>query len=209
MNFHTQTIHAKRRKRNELSDSLDKRPEISLYAFMKLIFSFLIFSLPLMALRATPPEILEAELQELRLVLRSLRTENEQLRSRNEMMREEIIRLRRLLTELPETLPAEPTLGPIAPVAPPPGEPEPAPLPGFDVIYVNPTWHYVIFEGGSEDGLDMGKRGRILRDGVEIGTAAITAIQAGQSVADINLDSLGGRGQYPREGDRLMFIDSD
>ena len=173
---------------------------------MKLIYSLLLLSMPIAALRATPPEVLEAELQELHLVLRSLRTENEQLRNRNEMMREEIIRLRRMLTELPETLPAEPTLGPIEPVAPPPSDPEPAALPGFDVIYVNPTWHYVIFEGGSDDNLEVGKTGRILREGVEIGTASITAVQEGQSVADIDLDSLGGRGQYPREGDRLMFL---
>lgn len=199
-----------------------------MFGFKTPICCLLLLLSALSPLRAEPSARLEAELEEMQIVVRALRAENEQLRERNRMLTDEVLRLRRLLTEPVETLPnprANPRAATLpdprpwdpdaAPLltrpSPPPTveEPEPAPPPGFDIIYVNPNWHYVIFDGGTDDDLATGNRGRIMREGVEIGQATITAVKPGQSVADLDLQSFQGRGQYPRERDRMLFLPSE
>ncbi len=142
---------------------------------------------------ALPPEI---RLQELELVIRSLRAENRRLQERNELLATELIHLRRRMEE------AQPPREEAAHVE---KEPEPPP-PGNEILYVNPNWHYVLIGAGTAQNLRAGQEGRILRENAEIGRARITATKERQSVADILLESLGDRGQYPRAGDRILFL---
>ncbi|MCC5845167.1 MAG: hypothetical protein JJU05_13035 [Verrucomicrobia bacterium] len=142
---------------------------------------------------APPPEI---RLQELELVIRSLRAENRRLQERNELLANELIQLRRRMEE------TQPPRGEARPAE---AEPEPPP-PGNEILYVNPNWHYVLVGAGTAQNLQAGQEGRILRENAEIGRVRITATKDRQSVADILLDSLGDRGQYPRAGDRILFL---
>lgn len=138
-------------------------------------------------------------IEELRLVIRALRADNERLRTRNDMLANEIVRLRHLLAEGL----AQPAETEESAEDAPPAE---APLPGHAILYVNPTWHYMILDAGSEAGLSEGDAGRVMRDAMEIGRATVTAVKPAQAVADLDLDSLRDEGQYPRAGDRVMFL---
>lgn len=141
----------------------------------------------------------DPRIEELRLVVRALRSENRRLRSRNDALANELVRLRQLLADEvgePDTEAPEPEDAPPAEI----------PLPGHAILYVNPTWHYMILDAGGEAGLTEGDTGRVMREAVEIGRARITAVKPAQAVADLDLDSLRGQGQYPRAGDRVMFL---
>lgn len=143
--------------------------------------------------QSTPPAIV---LEEYRMIIRALRSENEQLRERNELLANELVRLRLLLEET-QTAPREAAAA----------EAEEAEAePGFALQYVNATWHYVLVEAGEEAGLRTGMRGRIFRDGVEMAEVLLTHVKSGQSVGDLNVDSLRDDGRYPRAGDRVLFL---
>lgn len=144
----------------------------------------------------TPPESIRIE--ELQLVIRSLRSQNQELRERNDLLSRELIALRRRLETLLASQPSVPTPAP---------DPEPPP-PGHEILDVNPNWHYLLLAAGTADNLEAGMEGRILRDNTEIARARITAVKPAQSVADILLPSLGDSGQYPRPGDRILFLRS-
>lgn len=141
-----------------------------------------------------PPPALR--LQELEVVIRSLRAENQRLQERNRVLADELIELRRRLEAAPPVPGTEEAVD---------AEPEPPP-PGHEVLYVNPNWHYLLVGAGSAQNLQAGQEGRILRENAELGRVRITATKTRQSVADILLESLGDRGQYPRAGDRILFL---
>lgn len=146
-----------------------------------------------------PETVRDIRLQELQLVIRNLRTENRRLRERNDLLANELILLQRRFEALAAAH---------APSDPPGGEEAepPPPLPGWEILYVNPNWHYLLVAGGTAQNLSPGQEGRILRENIEIGRARITATKERQSVADLMLETLGDRGNYPRAGDRLLFM---
>ncbi len=72
------------------------------------------------------------------------------------------------------------------------------------MLYVNPNWHYLVINQGSEDGFRVSDRVEIQRQQAPIGIAVITEVKPGQAVADIDLESLGSAGLYPRERDRVV-----
>lgn len=140
-----------------------------------------------------PPAL---RLQELEVVIRSLRAENQRLQERNRVLGDELIELRRRLEAATPVSGTEDALD---------EEPEPSP-PGHEVLYVNPNWHYLLVGAGTAQNLKAGQEGRILRENAELGRVRITATKNRQSVADILLESLEDRGQYPRAGDRILFL---
>ena len=130
------------------------------------------------------------------MVVRALRAENRQLQDQNDLLARELIELRRRFEEL-SIKQAEPHSDEEELEPPPPGQ---------EILYVNPNWHYLLVGAGTAQNLQIGREGRILRENAEIGRARITATKEQQSVADILLDSLEDRGQYPRAGDRILFL---
>lgn len=140
----------------------------------------------------------EIHLQELQLVIRNLRAENQRLRDRNDLLSQDIILLRRHIEEIHRARNE----------AEPPVQERPPPPPGHEVLYVNPNWHYLLVAAGTAQNLVPQQEGRILRDNAEIGRVRVTAAKDRQSVADIDLKSLGDRGQYPRAGDRILFLNA-
>jgi len=129
----------------------------------------------------------ELELEELRLVVKTLAEENR--------------RLKALLAERPAT--AAPTPKPVSTVAPTPRSEAPA-TDNPDrptVMYVNPNWHYLVINQGSDQGFAVSGQVEIMRQGAPIATAVITEVKPGQAVAEISLPSLESSGLYPREND--------
>ena len=151
---------------------------------------------------------LQAEMRELRTVIQSMRAENERLRKVNEALRGEVVRLRRRAARaeprspLPERVP-EGGGGD----APGPTEARPAPPAekGAAILYVNPNWHYVVVERGSDQGLEVGDAGRVLRGGNPIARVEVTHAKSGQAVVDIDPSTLNAEGVYPKAGDRVVF----
>ena len=136
-----------------------------------------------------PPEV---ELEELRIIVRTLAEENRQLK-------EALAALQAAATSSAGT----------------PNVPAPEPSPETvstssesssraEVIYVNPTWHYVVVNRGSSIGVKKGQLLSITRDGVLIAKGAITDVKTDQSVAELDLQSLGAAGLYPKEGDLVQ-----
>jgi len=163
--------------------------------------------------QAPPTELLQAEIEELRSVVRNLDDSNRRLLRANDELTEEVVLLRRALAQLEETR-TQATARTVAPEATPPATATPQDTAravpamgetGLEVIYVNPTWHYLILSGGTDRGMDNGQTGRILRAGNVVGTVRITSVKPSQCVADIDLDTLAQRGQYPRVGDIVVF----
>jgi hypothetical protein len=140
----------------------------------------------------TPSLPLELEVEELRLVVRTLAEENRRLK---EQLRE--------LNSQPDDLSPEPTPTPVPAVTESPVQEIPPPQGAF-VLYVNPNWHYLVINQGSEDGFRVSDRVEIQRQQAPIGIAVITEVKPGQAVADIDLESLGSAGLYPRERDRVV-----
>jgi hypothetical protein len=185
---HTPNPHSTKQARVCYSTPMDLHRRFSLI--------LLLFLFAPIARKDAEESVQDLRIRELQLVIRSLREENRQLRERNDLLAEELIRFRRRFEEfqraqIPDTEPEK--------EAPPP-------LPGKEILYVNPNWHYLLVAGGTAHNLVVAQEGRIMRDNAEIGRARITATKERQSVADIDLESLGDRGQYPRAGDRILFM---
>ncbi|MGA0369614.1 MAG: hypothetical protein ACO3N7_09215 [Kiritimatiellia bacterium] len=145
-----------------------------------------------------PPEILQAEIRELRTVVNTLRQEKRELEEQNQQLLTEMVRLNRQIRSLEENPPAAEAPPPLAtPVAAQPG------LHG--VLYVNPTWHYLLIDAGQEAGIQKGARGSVLRNGEIIAAVTVTDTKANQSVAELILDSLSNNGVYPRKDDQVRF----
>lgn len=158
-----------------------------------------------------PPEILEAEIQELKTVLRSLRAENERLRTENRLLRQEMQQQPRSGSSVSRRpVPPNRTVEPRVPAQPPrtieekPVQPV-AVTSGNRVKYVNAHWHYLIAEAGSEDGLTKGTRVQVQRQGTVLATAIVTELKPGQAVMDIDPSSLTRPGVYPAQGDTIAI----
>lgn len=154
-------------------------------------------------LETPDPFPLELEVEELRLVVRTLAEENRRLRELLAAPPAEMPPPRSTFTVRPEATPVpRPTEIPQVMV-----EPEiEAPAENTDlatVLYVNPNWHYLVMDQGTEDGFANQDTLDILRQGSAIATAIITEAKPGQSVAEINLDSMGTSGLYPRKTDKV------
>jgi len=158
------------------------------------IFCLLLLHLP--GRLTAQPGSTPVEVEELQLVVRALRAENETLRERNAVLSGEVIRLRRILEEMRASRPPEAVPEPQAP--PPP--------PGFEITYVNPTWHYLLLQAGTESGLLEGRHGRVFRDGAEIASVTLSRVKDAESVGDLDPASLRPDGRYPRAGDRVLFL---
>lgn len=132
-----------------------------------------------------PPEI---ELEELRLVVRTLAEENRRLKLEIQILR------------------ASPAPSPAVEPSASAAEPE---IQTADsdvrVLYVNPHWDYLILNQGEESGLRIQQQVEILRGGTRIGRATVTEVKAAQAVADLDVDSLGASGLYPRANDRVVL----
>lgn len=133
---------------------------------------------------------LELEVEELRLVVKTLAAENRRLK-------EQLRSLETAPTAAPPSPTPEPTPTERRQSAAPPPE-------GADVLYVNPNWHYLVINQGSEDGFRVSDQVEIQRQDAPIGLAVITEVKPGQAVAEIDLDSLGSTGLYPRKHDRAV-----
>jgi hypothetical protein len=70
---------------------------------------------------------------------------------------------------------------------------------------VNPHWHYLLVNAGSDAGIKEGLQVQVMRDGQAIGTAVVTDLKPGQAVLDIETDSLSATGVYPRPGDHIAL----
>lgn len=158
----------------------------------------------------TNPEYLRAEIRELRTVIQSLRAENERLYELNDALREEVVR-RRQRPRQPDRGSASPDPSPDAQISDPPvlqpelEEPTPATGDEATVLYVNPHWHYLLIESGTEEGLAVGDAGRVLRDGSPIARVEVTHAKPTQAVLDVDPSSLDENGAYPKAGDRVAF----
>ncbi len=167
------------------------------------------------ALGQTPPvDLLEEEIGELRVVVRTLDEANRRLEREKDELTGEIVRLRRIVEQREAALAEALAGGPGLPLPSPTPQPAPADATarppgmgevGLDVIYVNPTWHYIILSGGTDKGVVAGQEGRVLRAGNVVAGVKITSVKPSQCVADIDLDSIAQRGQYPRVGDAVVF----
>jgi hypothetical protein len=145
-----------------------------------------------------PPEILEAEIRELKTVIKSLRDENEELKAQNAQLRRQLISRPISTTPIEPDTPAQP-----GPNLQPKATPEPEA--GHKVLYVNSHWGYLTVDAGSEDGITVGTEGLIIRGNRKIGHVNVTGVKSGQSVMDVVPESLSAPGIYPSAGDRIVF----
>ena len=144
-----------------------------------------------------PPEILQAEIQELKSIVKTLRNENRELRIQNRQLMTEILQLEPRKSSPAQVLPEkressnneEPTV----------------PRGVHSVLYVNPNWHYLLVEGGSESDIRKGSTGSVIRDGEIIARVTVTDSKPNQSVAELDLNSLSQSGIYPRKDDQVRF----
>ena len=165
---------------------------------MVLVLVWLGPSLPVAAQSDPPPSLPpEVELEELRMVVRTLAEEN-----------------RRLKAKIAELQAASSLAVPSNPVPPSPAQPvpdvptqprtaEPAAA-SAQVLYVNPTWHYLVVNRGSTSGVEKQQTLSVIRNGVLIAHGTVTEVKPGQSVAEIDLESLGAGGLYPKTGDLVQ-----
>lgn len=157
--------------------------------------------------RTPPPEIMQAEIQELKMVVGNLRDENRRLKNRNEQLMEDVLNLgRQIQAQRHEWSEAQSTTeknGAADPATDPETE---ADRPDrVSLMYVNPHWHYVIINRGSEQGIDVGDYGSILREGHRIAIVKVTDTKPTQSIAELDLSSLEGTGVYPSTSDEVHF----
>ncbi|GEM_PF-6343948 len=136
------------------------------------------------------------ELMELRGVLDALRAENDRLKEENQNLKLQLQEQQRQAAAREQMRP----------------RPTPVPQvqaqmtgPGHQVKYVNAQHHYLIIDGGSERGLEVGEEGRILRQGEQIGKVTVSDVKKAQAVVDLDLNSLKRPGLYPKSGDRVLF----
>ncbi|MDA3874543.1 MAG: hypothetical protein PF795_11370 [Kiritimatiellae bacterium] len=170
------------------------------------IFSLIFVGGPLMA-RTPPPEILKAEIQELKMVVGNLREENQRLKNRNEQLKQDVLNLGRQIQamrrEQSEAVPSSGETGSATPVNDP--EAEAVPSDQIALLYVNPHWHYVMINKGSDQGINVGDYGSILRKGQRIAIIKVTDTKPSQSIAELDLSSLEGEGVYPSTADEVKF----
>ncbi len=147
--------------------------------------------------------LLQAEVRELKTVIRSLRAENEQLLRMNDLLREEVVRLRNTPTPPPSTPQGTPEVR----EEPAPAEPAMAltATREVEIVYVNPNWHYLIVKRGSDQGLEKGQEGEVRREGQVIGQAKVSDTKPDQAVMNLDTASLQAAGLYPRPGDTVHF----
>lgn len=152
-----------------------------------------------------PPDVLAAEIQELKSVVRSLREENQRLKAQNQQLTLDLVNLGRQLRESPRG----PDPATIPSTYEPPSSPAPSPAATannlIQVLYVNPTWHYLLVNAGSSRGLQVGQSGSVLRNGEIIARIKITDTKAAQATAELDLNSLAQAGVYPRKDDEVRF----
>lgn len=152
-----------------------------------------------------PPAILAAEIQELKSVVQSLREDKQRLEARNQQLTLELVNLGRQLRAM-QNPPAAAQAAPPAAVVPQEDPPLAVVASNqIQVLYVNPTWHYLLINAGNNQGLQIGKSGSVLRDGEIIARIKITDTKANQATAELDLNSLGERGVYPRKDDEVRF----
>ena len=173
--------------------------------FRRLLILSCSVSCALHAADLPPPAIMAAEIQELKSVVQSLREDKLRLEAQNQQLTLELVNLGRQLRALQNT-PAAPQPAPPAPLVP--QQDPPVALVASNqllVLYVNPTWHYLLINAGSNQGLQTGKTGSVLRNGEIIAGIRITDTKANQATAELDLNSLGERGVYPRKDDEVRF----
>lgn len=173
---------------------------------MPKIFVLLLLSLgaPLWGQSSPPPEILKAEIQELKAVVRTLREENRKLENRNDQLMLDVVSLGRKIRSLQSQLEANAKTEP-RPSMEEVTERASARPEIFQAIYVNPTSHYLLVDAGSDQGIAIGDTGSVIREGEIIAKIKMSDVKPNQSVADIDLNSLEQRGVYPRKNDQVRF----
>lgn len=169
------------------------------------IFSCLLWPWPLIA--EPPPELLRAEIQELQMVIRNLREDNRRLETRNRRLMEDVLHLggqiRTFQQQLNQAQSASTHSAPAA--SEEPAEADATPENRMALLYVNPHWHYVILNQGSDQGIENGDYGSVYRAGKRIAVIKVTDTKPGQSIAELDLSSLEGEGVYPTTGDTVEF----
>jgi hypothetical protein len=155
----------------------------------------------------TPPELFQAEIQELQMVIRHLRDENQRLEDRNRQLMNDVLNLGQQIQAMHQLQAESPTPPEAAPGTSTEEEVEEIILrPGEGtVLYVNPHWHYLIVDIGTEEGLKTGDYGTVLREGRRIGIIKVTDTKANQSIAELDLSSIEEQGVYPRSKDQVRF----
>jgi len=173
---------------------------------MSFVFKILLLLLPWVVLAEPSAEILRHEVEELRSVVRSLRAENRQLEERNQTLVDDIVRLGRQIQALNREL--EAFTGEDGEETEAAEQPEVVhdPLnPGARILYLNPHWHYLIVDIGSDHGLQSGQYGSVMRDSRRIALVKVTDVKPNQAVAEIELSSLEEDGIYPSRSDLIKF----
>ena len=162
-------------------------------------------------------DLLRAEIEELRSVVLVLRQNNERLQNRLDAQAEELILTQREVGRLASRQtssvdPAVLTKRPSEVSGTPPAENGPTPVPvsakmdaGFVVDYVNAAHHYIVLRAGTEEGLDSGQKGRVIRDGNVIASVEVIHVLPQQAVADILPESVARSGVYPRSRDLVVI----
>ncbi|WFB34651.1 hypothetical protein P3T73_10820 [Kiritimatiellota bacterium B12222] len=189
----------------------------------KIYIITLLFCLsPLRAQESIPPEILRAEIEELQTVISSLRSENRMLKSQNEQLVNDVLQLGHRIQALQkqENVPPPPQHHPQRETSPasisipqPLVEPDVEETPPeqvitggqYNVLYVNPNWHYLIVNAGSKSGIHVGDIGSVIRNQTIIARVKVSDTKDNQLTADIDLQSMAERGIYPRKDDQVRF----
>jgi len=160
---------------------------------------------PLWGQSSPPPEILKAELQELKTVVRTLRNENLKLESRNEQLMLDVVNLGRQIRSLQARIDSNEIEDVSRSSEPNSAQPVAVRSGMFKAIYVNPTWHYLLVDAGSNDQIQVGDTGSVVRNGNIIAKINITDVKPTQSVADLDVSSLAEQGIYPKTNDQVTF----
>lgn len=143
------------------------------------------------------------------MVVENLRAENQRLNNRNEQLMEDVLNLGRRIQILSrerieaESSPEEDESATAANAPDPEADPESADR--VSLLYVNAHWHYVILNRGSDQGIEVGDYGSVLREGRRIAIVKVTDTKPGQSVAELDLSSLEQEGVYPATSDEVEF----
>lgn len=157
--------------------------------------------------RTPPPEILQAEIQELKMVVGNLREENRRIKNRNEQLMGDVLNLGRQIQVMrQDRIEAGASAVPneSATTAKDP-ESETDQSGRISLIYVNPHWHYVILNQGTDHGIEVGAYGSIVREGQRIAIVKVTDTKPGQSIAELDVSSLEQEGLYPGTADEVKF----
>lgn len=152
-----------------------------------------------------PPEILQAEILELKNVIRFLREENTKLENRNAQLVNDVLNLGNRIRSLEGELSG---LRPEAPAETGEEAAEPEVRKKTDlhpILSVNVSWHYLIVQVGSQSGIQVGESGSVLRDGSIIASCTVTDTKPNQAIVQLDLQSLSEPGIYPRKDDKVRF----